>query len=127
MSRVSILENEDEAVSEERRRSPRADLLVRIDYTSVDELFSEFIRDVNEGGLFIETDKPRPVGTEVSMHLNLPGDGEAIQTTGRVVRTSHGEGGSAPGMGLEFDELSDEARSQINLLIRSLKIGPGAG
>jgi uncharacterized protein (TIGR02266 family) len=107
----------------ERRRSQRADLLVRVDYATVDELFSEFTRDVNAGGLFIETEKPRPAGTVVSMHFNLPGSDEPIQTQGRVVRISPGGGDGPPGMGIEFDHLSKEARARIDALIRTLRIG----
>ena len=62
MSKVHL---EDESASppgdrpQDRRRSARAELTVRIDYSTVDEIFSEFTRDINEGGLFIETEKPR--------------------------------------------------------------------
>ena len=36
---------------EERRRFGRSDLLVQVEYSTVDEIFSEFTRDINEGGL----------------------------------------------------------------------------
>jgi len=107
----------------DRRRSQRSDLLVRVDYATVDELFSEFTRDINAGGLFIETEKPRPTGTVVSMHFNLPGSEEPIQTRGTVVRISPGDDGSPPGMGIEFDHLSDDARTRIDKLIRALRVG----
>src|SRR6056297_1850264 len=78
----------------ERRRASRASITVRIDYATVDEMFSEFTRDINEGGLFIETEKPHQPGTEVSMQFHLPGSQEVLQTLGRVVRVS--TGGSSP-------------------------------
>ena len=34
----------------ERRKTNRAELVVRVDYQTVDELFSEFARNINEGG-----------------------------------------------------------------------------
>ena len=40
----------------ERRRSERAPVTVRIEYATVDALFSDFTRDINEGGIFVETD-----------------------------------------------------------------------
>ncbi len=122
---VELQGSGDEAVgsSVERRLSQRADLLVRVDYATVDELFSEFTRDINAGGLFIETEKPRPAGTVVSMYFNLPGSDEPFQTQGRVIRVDVGGPNGPPGMGIEFDELGSEARTRINALIRALRTG----
>ena len=64
----------------DRRRAERAELIVRVDYATVDEIFSEFTRDINEGGLFIETEKPQPTGTEVTMQFSLPGSEETLST-----------------------------------------------
>ena len=124
MSKVSVEEASD---GRERRRSERSQLTVRVDYTTVDEVFSEFTRDINEGGLFIETEKPCPTGTEVAMNFHLPGSSEALQTAGRVIRISSGQDGGPCGMGIEFDDLTDEARSKINTLIRGLRAGPNSG
>ena len=124
MSKVSVQVDECEEVGVERRRSDRAHLTVRVDYSTIDELFSEFTSDINEGGLFIETEKPRPAGTEVSLHFNLPGSDESVKTTGIVVRVSDGSEGDVPGMGIEFEELPPEARGRINQLIRALRSTP---
>jgi len=123
MSKVTVQQaaTDDGAESADRRRSERADLIVRVDYATIDELFSEFTRDINEGGLFIETEKPRTIGTEVTMRFNLPGRADAIETIGRVVRISSGDAHSPPGMGIEFDDLSSDDRARINSLIRSLR------
>lgn len=123
MSKVTVQDaaGAGDAEARERRRSRRADLIVRVDYATVDELFSEFTRDINEGGLFIETEKPRSIGTEVTMRFNLPGSEGGIETVGRVVRISSGDDLSPPGMGIEFDDLTDEDRTRINALIRSLR------
>ena len=128
MAKVSIEANpEPESfltdIELERRRSRRAELIVRVDYATIDEIFSEFTRDINEGGLFIETEKPRPTGTEVSMHFNLPGSTEELTTVGRVVRVSSGDDHGPAGMGIEFDNLSEAARARINEIIRGLRTG----
>ncbi len=127
MSKVSIEDGWNgatDAAADERRRFGRSDLLVRVEYSTVDEIFSEFTRDINEGGLFIETEKPRPTGTEVAMRFNLPGNGEPLQTIGRVVWVRSASDQSPAGMGIEFDELSSEDRDRINTMIRSLRNGP---
>jgi uncharacterized protein (TIGR02266 family) len=105
----------------ERRSAQRAELMVQIDYSTVDEIFSEFTRDINEGGLFIETDKPKPVGTEIALYFNLPGGEGGIETTGRVVRTTSAGPGAAAGMGVEFDELTSNNRAKIDKLVRELR------
>ena len=107
----------------ERRRTDRSLVTVRIDYATVDEMFSEFTRDINEGGLFIETEKPHRPGTEVSMQFHLPGSSEALRTIGRVVRVTSGSVGSLPGMGIEFDELTSEDRVKIDRIVRALRAG----
>jgi type IV pilus assembly protein PilZ len=107
----------------ERRRWERAELVVRVDYKTVDELFSEFARNINEGGLFVETDTPPALGASVALEFQIPGSDEPIQVMGRVVRVcdeSHREG---PGMGIEFENLDTQSRDLINELVRQLRVG----
>ena len=85
-------------------------------------MFSEFTRDINEGGLFIETEKPHQPGTEVSMQFHLPGSQEILQTLGRVVRVCT-DGSSPAGMGIEFDELTSLDRVKIDQIVRALRSG----
>ena len=65
----------------DRRKTPRADVIVRVDYQTVDQLFSEFARNINEGGLFVETDTAPEVGTPVELQFKIPGSVEPIQVT----------------------------------------------
>jgi type IV pilus assembly protein PilZ len=105
----------------ERRRTERADLVVRVDYQTVDEIFSEFARNINEGGLFVESETPHPVGTRVDLQFKLPGSDEPLQVTGSVVRTSLGTADEPSGMGIVFDELDTRSRQRINQLVRRLR------
>ncbi|MCA9501465.1 MAG: TIGR02266 family protein [Spirochaetaceae bacterium] len=115
----------ESAGAADRRRFGRTRVTVRIDYATVDEMFSEFTRDINEGGLFIETEKPHQPGTEVAMQFHLPGSGDALHTLGRVVRVSHGSRGKPAGMGIEFDELTPEDRTKIDRIVRALRSDGG--
>ena len=123
MSQVSVEYEQTEDASD-RRRSHRRQLVVRVQYETVDELFSEFTSDINDGGLFIETDSPQPLGTEVSMRFDLPGQNRPLVTVGRVVRVNNGSNDDPAGMGVEFEALDGEASSVINDLIRSLRASP---
>jgi len=105
----------------ERRRSPRSLLVVRVAYSTVDALFSEFSRNINEGGLFIETETPPPTDTRVALQFELPGSEEPIQARGRVawIRPASAEGPA--GMGVEFEHLGSDARRHIDALVRRLR------
>lgn len=118
----AILQFDEPDDSSERRKSERVDLLVRVTYQSVDELFSEFARNINEGGLFIETDTPKELGTSLTLQFMLPGGDDVIEVGGAVVRVSSGdEVGEVPGMGVEFGDLNSGARECINDLVRRLR------
>ena len=121
MSRVSVETSDTLAMEPERRRSRRTELIVRVDYSTVDELFQEFTGDINEGGMFIETDTPRDPGTEVLLRFSLPGSERIIETIGTVVRINDGTDNSPRGMGIEFEDLREEARAHIDQLIRRLR------
>lgn len=114
---------EPPASGEDRRRSGRIDLVVRVDYKTVDELFSEFARNINEGGMFVETEAPPDPGSQVALQFRIPGSDEPIQVMGRVVRASVGDRDEPPGMGIEFENLDDQSRELINQLVRSLRVG----
>ena len=105
----------------DRRKTPRADVIVRVDYHTVDQLFSEFARNINEGGLFVETDNPPEVGASVELQFKIPGSVDPIQVTGFVVRITDGDAETGPGMGIEFENLDAQTRQYINELVRKLR------
>ena len=107
----------------ERRRAERVDLVVRVDYKTVDELFSEFARNINEGGIFVETERPADLGSSITLQFRMPGNDDPIQALGRVARISDGMHDDPPGMGIEFEHLDADARTRIDDLVRSLRVG----
>jgi len=109
----------------DRRRAERVDLVVRVDYKTVDELFSEFARNINEGGMFVETESPPDIGEPVALQFSIPGSDEPIQVMGRVVRTTGDGAPDTPGMGIEFEDLDAQSRDLINELVRNLRVGAG--
>jgi uncharacterized protein (TIGR02266 family) len=105
----------------ERRRASRAPLVVRVEYATVDALFSDFTRNINEGGMFIATDDPPDLDSSVTMQFSLPGDPGPIKVGGRVTRVSEGQDGEPMGIGVEFDTLDPEARDRVNGLVQALR------
>ena len=118
----AIIHAADAAEFGERRKSKRVDLLVRVTYQTVDELFSEFARNINEGGIFIETDTPQEPGSTVTLQFKLPGSDELIEVKGTVVRSAvESESNELPGMGIEFGDLNASSRQRINEIVRRLR------
>jgi type IV pilus assembly protein PilZ len=108
----------------ERRASPRAEIVVRVNYQNVDSLFSEFARNINDGGIFIETDTPQPAGTNVELEFKLPGGNRPIEVVGNVVRSvsaDQAESDGVAGMAIEFENLGSDARQQINEIVQKLR------
>ena len=119
---IEILQVDDPLPDDaEKRRSERTPLVVRVDYTTVDAFFSEFTADINEGGLFIETETPPPSGTAVLLNFKLPGEEEPIRVHGRVVWSRAPEGRESAGMGIEFENLDHAARARIDQVVRNLR------
>ncbi|HEY8122826.1 MAG TPA: TIGR02266 family protein [Myxococcota bacterium] len=107
----------------DRRRSARERAEILVQYESVDELFTEFTRDINEGGVFVATENPLGLEEPVEMSFQLPGGAESIRVTGRVVRVQSKQEHGISGMAVEFDALDSNARSAIDRLVRSLRNG----
>jgi len=105
----------------ERRKTPRTPVTVRIVYETVDALFEEFTRNINEGGVFIETESPLALEEKVQLQFRLPGTAEPIQAKGRVAWVHSGGDAETPGMGIEFEDLDAPARARINALILRLR------
>jgi uncharacterized protein (TIGR02266 family) len=105
----------------ERRLSDRAPVTVRVDYSTVDAMFSEFTRNINEGGLFIESETPLAPDELVQLHFRLPGVEDLFKVSGRVAWIQE-PGGEAPaGMGVEFENLDAESRARIDEIVQGLR------
>jgi uncharacterized protein (TIGR02266 family) len=106
----------------ERRKSPRTEVVVPVDYSTVDAFFSEFTTNINEGGMFVGTDQPHPIDTQVTLHFRLPGISEPCEVSGRVVWIRHQADQEGPrGMGIEFESLDDQTRFRLDELVRELR------
>ena len=105
----------------ERRQSERRALKIPVDYSAVDAFFTDFSANINEGGMFIETETPAELDTSVQLQITAPGLDAALQVGGRVAWISDGKGESPAGMGIEFLELGADARQTINELVRRLR------
>jgi uncharacterized protein (TIGR02266 family) len=93
---------------------------VKIDFGSENNFYSGFSMDISNGGVFIATVKLVPMGTPVDLFFRLP-TGEGIEAQGvvRWVREVDDQRPEMmPGLGVQFVNLSDEARTAIEGFVR---------
>jgi uncharacterized protein (TIGR02266 family) len=99
-----------------RRAHARVALSVSVDFETDHNFYTGVAGDISEGGIFIATHVPPPTGTEVVLHLTLPGGEAPVVVEGAVrwIRTLKAScEGSPPGCGIAWRELSDDVAAQI--------------
>jgi hypothetical protein len=68
-------------------------------FLEADDLsFSDFIKNVSSGGLYIETEAPLSVNKEIFIRFLHPDTGTLTRVTGKIVRVD------SKGLGVEFDK-----------------------
>lgn len=109
--------------SAEKRIYPRKTLRSQLIFE--DESGEGFIyfysTDISLGGIFLESDIPLKVGTQVFLSFTLRDGEPPIRGTGTVVRLERNQEDQQPvvGMGLQFVELPEGAKKKIQGFIAS--------
>lgn len=86
------------------------------EFTSVDAFISEYVTNISRSGVFIRSNEPLPVGTQVNLRFTVVQDElETIEGLGEVVRTV--EKGRVKGMGVVFVELTAVSRDLIERIL----------
>jgi uncharacterized protein (TIGR02266 family) len=88
----------------ELRHELRFTAHVEVDFESESHFYTGLTENLSEGGIFIATFSPRPVGTEMDLTLKLPHQTEPIRTRGTVrwIREYSDSSDAQPGMGLKI-------------------------
>jgi len=114
----SMKKHEADFNGADRRKHPRKEVWIEIHYQHLDDFFYDYAINLSRGGMFIKTAKPIAIGTEIKLRFTIPGHKEVIETRGKIVRVvkpDHGPG-HAPGMGIEFQALTERDLDLINSL-----------
>jgi type IV pilus assembly protein PilZ len=106
------------------RNYPRSELAVQLRYVGSDRTDVTGVTcEIGGGGIFIETTSPQSIGTDLSLELALPDDHtRPITAQGKVawIRSREEQHVFYPGMGVQFTEISDDARTRIVNMVKSL-------
>jgi type IV pilus assembly protein PilZ len=78
-------------------------------------LYSAYMPYLENGGLFVPTNKPYKVGDEVFMLLNLMDEAEKIPIAGKVVWVTPkgAQGNRTAGIGVQFSDQDANANARI--------------
>lgn len=108
----------DEVKSARRRQLPRLRFEVGIDLHSRSNFYTGTTENISEGGIFIATEERLALGTPVELAFSLP-SGEEIRARGEVRWQRESAGHLAGGMGVGFEELSEDAYMTISQFLES--------
>jgi hypothetical protein len=90
------------------------------EFESFDQFMSEYVTNVSRSGVFIKSDAPLPVGSEVNLRFSVVlDDVEVIEGLGEVVRVET----DPPGMGVVFRELGSYSTRLIERLLTGKQSG----
>lgn len=107
----------------ERRRHKRFEASFAVDYSSGDNFLFAYLQNISEMGIFIRTDTPMEVGTELRMRFAVDDQDDPLLVDGEVIWINpYRESGDNinPGMGVRFKRLTPELREQIVELVRTV-------
>lgn len=105
----------------DRRRHPRYPVSISVDCEIGDHFLFASIANISRMGIFIRTDEPMPIGTELTIRFGA--DGQALQLDGQVVWINplREDGDDInPGMGVKFADLTPEQRERLVEIVRTV-------
>ncbi len=116
----------------ERRESGRAALELTVEYERLNALLWDYTHNISQGGTFIRTDCPLPVGTVLSFTIQAPQLEEGIVLRGVVrwvVEVAQSRSGRPAGMGIAFVYDAPDEKEAVEMRLDRLMakaLGPAA-
>jgi len=101
----------------DRREHLRVPVAMRVRYWSADELRDRYVRVLGEGGLFVATDEPLPVGSPVELEIDLVRRGLRLELKGEVASVQSDGDPTQRGMGVRFVDLTWEQKTVLYDLV----------
>jgi uncharacterized protein (TIGR02266 family) len=102
------------------QRAPRYAVSVRVKLQQKSQLQTFFSRNLSEGGMFLEVEELVPVGRQIELQVEIPGQSEPLRIVAEVVhhhRFSDYDEEMRPikrkGMGLRFVSINPEQHALI--------------
>lgn len=100
------------------------DTKVNLEFERFSGFISEYASNISEGGMFIKTNSPQPVGSVFSFEFRLRDAVKLIQGWGEVAwirEAKDAVAGKDAGMGVKFMDLDQESRNLIRRIVNTEK------
>ena len=101
----------------DKRGEKRIPVQLDVRYQSLEGFISDYSMNISQGGMFISTRNPLPLGTRVVLKVGIPDTEVPMNIEGEVVWVSEYEKKSKsnliPGMGVEFRNLDEQEKKRI--------------
>lgn len=106
-------------MSTERRAQDRHPIRLKVEYECLEDFLTDYSANLSVGGMFIETNRPLPLGTRLHLRFSLPGFDEPLDTDAEVrwVLKEDDTGPLPSGMGVRFEQMSDDDSAKIRDLL----------
>lgn len=101
---------------QERRKYFRIKLITKVALIHDNRFHYFYSRDLSVGGIFLETDQPYPIGSQLELELPLPEIADKVRIKGKVMRMvgiEQRSKGNIPGMGIQFTELETSVKAML--------------
>jgi uncharacterized protein (TIGR02266 family) len=109
------------------RKWERADVNLAVVCRSQEDVLDDIARKLGAGGMFVESERPQPVGSVVELEFSLPGVVAPVQLQGQVAYTCDGSTAEPKGMGIEFVDVEAALRQQMVEIVASVNaLSPAA-
>jgi uncharacterized protein (TIGR02266 family) len=105
--------NADRPSAAERRRRGRLGCEFEVEFLDDTHLIAGLTQDISEGGVFVATYQKLPLGTKVTLGLELPGGRVEVRGEVRWARPELEGSDQRPGFGVAFTELTPEALAAL--------------
>ena len=107
-------------IEDDRRRQVRVGLQADVTGSSQTNFFSGLSEDISDGGVFVATMSPPPVGDPVQLKVTVNGDAtRTVFVTGVVRWHRTDEDGSTSGCGIQFVDVDSAAAEAISTLVKA--------
>ena len=114
---------------EDRRESVRVPVNLEVHFRSEGALRRCLLTNLSRGGVFIATNAPAPIGTQVKLRIVVDQGGEPIEVEGEVVSHNVGRGFATEktGMGVRFLDPTPAAAAALDRVYEGALGGAAKG
>lgn len=111
--------NQDPMSPDNRRKFARIylDSKVKVVFRESEQRNQLLSQNISEGGLFLQSDQLKPIGTKLHFEFRVQDGGETISGFG-IVRWVESDPSRRKGMGIQFVEINPEGKKILSELFK---------